>query len=118
MSMQDRLHEIETLLGDLQHSYPSETRAFLNFMQKAESGPALDMRTKELINVALSVAGQCQWCIALHVRHALDAGATRDQFMSAGFMAVLMHGGPALMYLTPLTEALNELSSSPAARAA
>ena len=31
---------------------------------------------------------------------------------------VLMHGGPALMYLTPLTEALNELSSSPAARAA
>lgn len=25
-----------------------------------ESGPALDLRTKELINVALSVASQCQ----------------------------------------------------------
>ena len=110
MSMQDRLHEIETLLEGLQHRYPSETKAFLNFMQKAESGPALDMRTKELINIALSVAGQCQWCIALHVRNALDAGATRDQVMSAGFMAVIMHGGPALMYLTPLTEALDEFS--------
>jgi AhpD family alkylhydroperoxidase len=79
-------------------------------MQKAEGGPALDMRTKELINVALAIVAQCQWCIALHVRHALDAGASRDEIMSAGFMAVLMHGGPALMYLTPLTQALDEFT--------
>ena len=92
----------------MQRNYPSEIKAFLNFLQKAESGPALDMRTKELINVALSVAGQCEWCIALHVKHAITAGASRDQVMSAGFMAVIMHGGPALMYLNPLVEALDE----------
>jgi len=27
--------------------------------------------------------------------------------MSAGFLAVLMHGGPALMYLVRLTEAVD-----------
>lgn len=113
MSMTEKLGEIETLLNGLQKDYPSETKAFLNFMQKAEAGPALDMRTKELINVALAIGAQCQWCIALHVRHALDAGATRDEIMSAGFMAVLMHGGPALMYLTPLTQALNEFAPQP-----
>jgi hypothetical protein len=32
------------------------------------------------------------------------------QIMSAGFMAVIMHGGPALMYLSPLMEALDELT--------
>ena len=110
MSMQDRLNEVQKLLEGLQRDYPVEIKAFLNFMQKAEAGPALDMRTKELINVALSVAGQCEWCIALHVKHALGAGAKREEIMSAGFMAVLMHGGPALMYLTPLNNALSEFA--------
>lgn len=110
MSMTERLKEVETLLGSLQRDYPSEIKAFLNFMQKAESGPALDMRIKELINVTLSVAGQCEWCIALHVKHAITAGASRDEVMSAGFMAVIMHGGPALMYLSPLIRALDEFT--------
>ena len=108
MRMQDKLDEINALMGRLQKDYPSETKAFLNFMNKAEGGPALDRRTKELINVALAVAAQCEWCIALHVRHAAEAGATKDEIMSAGFMAVLMHGGPALMYLTPLSRAVDE----------
>jgi AhpD family alkylhydroperoxidase len=110
MSMKSKLEEAQSLLTDLQQEYPSETKAFLNFMEKAESGPALDMRVKELINIALAVASQCQWCIAIHVRHAFDAGATRDEIMSAGFMAVLMHGGPALMYLIPLTQAVDEFA--------
>ncbi len=108
MHMQDKLDEINALMSRLQKDYPSETKAFLNFMNKAEGGPALDRRTKELINVALAVAAQCEWCIALHVRHSAEAGATKDEIMSAGFMAVLMHGGPALMYLTPLTRAVDE----------
>jgi alkylhydroperoxidase/carboxymuconolactone decarboxylase family protein YurZ len=42
------------------------------------------------------------------IKVALEAGASRDEVMSAGFMAVLMHGGPALMYLTPIRQALDE----------
>lgn len=110
MSMTEKLDQVETLLETLKRDYPTETDAFLNFTQKAEGGPALDVRIKELINVALSVAGQCEWCIAFHVKHALEAGATRDEIMCAGFMAVIMHGGPALMYLTLLTDALNEMA--------
>ncbi|APZ42448.1 carboxymuconolactone decarboxylase family protein [Acidihalobacter ferrooxydans] len=111
MSMQTKLDEINALMGELQKDYPSEIKAFLQFMNQAEDSPALDTSTKELINVALSVAAQCEWCIAVHVRHAVEAGATRDEIMSAGFMAVIMHGGPALMYLTPLTRAVNEFAT-------
>lgn len=110
MSMKEKMNEIKQLTADLQKAYPSETNSFLNFMQKAEGGPVLDMRIKELINVALAVAAQCEWCIALHVNHALHAGATRDEIMSAGFMAVVMHGGPAMMYLIPLRQALDEFA--------
>ena len=91
MITHQKLEEITSLMTYLNKDYPTETRAFSNFMQKAEGGPALDKRMKDLINVAL------------------EAGASRDEVMSAGFMAVLMHDGPALMYLTPIRQALDEL---------
>lgn len=106
--MKEKLHEIAELTKRLQQKYPVETRAFLGFLQKAEAGKALDIHTKELINVGLAVAAQCEWCIAFHVDQAVSAGATRDEVVEAGFMAVVMHGGPAYMYMTPLLEALDE----------
>jgi len=105
----DKLNEISSLIGKLQADYPSETDALLRFMNKAEGGKALTIREKELINVGLAVAAQCEWCIAIHVQHAIEAGAARDEVVEAGFMAVVMHGGPALMYLIPLLEAVDEL---------
>jgi AhpD family alkylhydroperoxidase len=110
MLMTDKLTEVDALMRSLRQEYPQEIAAFLNFMQKAEAGPALDLRVKELINVALSVAAQCEWCIALHVKHAVTAGARREEIVSAGFMAVIMHGGPALMYLNPLLQAVEEFA--------
>ena len=108
-----RLNEVHKLVGALGKEFPTETGAFLNFLQKAtDGGGALDVRTKELINVGLSVAAQCEWCIAFHVKNAVETGATRAQIMSAGFMAVVMHGGPALIYLTPLLRATEEFKAA------
>ncbi len=88
--------------------YPGETQSFLNFLHKTESGVAIDYRQKELINVALAVAAQCDRCIAAHVKSAVNNGASRDEIVESGFMAVIMHGGPAYMYMTSLFEALDE----------
>lgn len=106
--MQEKLNEVMALTKTLRRDYPTETNAFLGFLNKAESGKALGIREKELINVALAVAAQCEWCIAFHVEQAVGSGATRDEIMEAGFMAVIMHGGPAYMYLTPLLAALDD----------
>ena len=106
--MRERLHEVESLLSTLGKSHPNEVQAFMNFMGKAEAGPALSGKQKELVNVALSVAAQCEWCIAFHVKQAAHAGAKRDELIEAGFLAVLMHGGPAMMYMTPLLKAIDE----------
>ncbi len=108
--MQDKLKEVAELTQRLERDYPTETRAFLGFLQKAEAGRAIDLRMKELINVALAVAAQCEWCIAFHVEQAVAAGAGRDEIVEAGFMAVIMHGGPAYMYMTPLLEAVDEFA--------
>jgi len=107
-NIRNKLDQVAVLTRRLRKDYPTETQAFLGFLQKAEEGKALDLRIKELINVALAVAAQCEWCIAFHVEQAVKAGASRDEMIEAGFMAVVMHGGPAYMYLTPLFEAVDE----------
>jgi len=110
----DKLHEIAEVTRRLRRDYPEATGSFLTFLETAEAGKALDLRQKELINVALSVAGQCEWCIAFHVKNAIAQGAGRDELVEAGFMAVIMHGGPAYMYMVALFEAIDELLSAEA----
>ncbi len=106
--MNDRIQQVSGLIQRLQQKYPTEIEAFLTFSGKTEATGALSAQAKSLINVALAVAAQCEWCIALHVQAAIHAGATQDEIIEAGFMAVMMHGGPALMYLTPLLQSLDE----------
>ncbi len=113
--MRQRLEEVKALTRRLEQSFPVETGGFLSFLKRAEAGKALDIRQKELINVALAVAAQCEWCIAFHVEQAVAAGATREEVVEAGFMAIIMHGGPAYMYMTPLLEALDEFAPQGAA---
>jgi AhpD family alkylhydroperoxidase len=108
--MAGKLEEFHSLLGALEKEYPEEIKGFLSFMKKAESGPALSAKQKEIISVALAVAAQCEWCIAFHVSAAVSQGATRGEIVEAGFVAVVMHGGPALTYLKPLVDAADEFA--------
>ncbi len=109
--MKEKLQEIKELIGKLQKDAPEEISAFLNFLQKAEKDSAISAKNKELINVALAVAAQCEWCITFHTQNAIKLGATKNELIEAGMQAVLMHGGPALMYMIPLLKAIEEFSN-------
>ena len=106
-----KLEEIKKLIGELQKEAPEQIGAFHQFMETVEKPGAMDTKSKELVNVGLAVAAQCEWCIALHVKGALDAGASRAEIVDAAMQAVLMHGGPALMYMTPVMNALDEFNA-------
>jgi AhpD family alkylhydroperoxidase len=107
-TMHERLHEVDQLVRRLEKEFPKETKGFLNFLKEAEGGAALLVKEKELINTALAVAAQCEWCIAFHVQNAVKAGASRRELVEAGFQAVVMHGGPAFMWMTPLLAAVDD----------
>jgi len=108
----DRTKEMAVLTNRLQSEYPKETAGFLAFLKEAESGVNLSSKNKELINVGLSVAAQCEWCIVFHVRNAANLGATKGELVEAGFQAVVMHGGPAFMWMTRLLQAVDEFVTS------
>ena len=106
--MKHKLEEVNEVIHDLQKELPEQMGTFQKFLTATEKPSVLDAKTKELINVALSICAQCQWCIVFHVKGAFARGATRAEIIDAASMAVLMHGGPALMYMIPLMEALKE----------
>ena len=100
--------EVEENLGKFSKNSPKQMQAFMDFMGAVEGKGALDEKQKELISVALSVTGHCKWCIAFHVKNALQKGATKEEILEAGWVAVLMGGGPALMYFQLVQKALEE----------
>jgi AhpD family alkylhydroperoxidase len=72
----------------------------------------LDRKHKELIAVAISVAVQCEGCIAYHVHDALQAGATRQEVVESLGVAIMMGGGPAVMYACEALAALDQFASA------
>lgn len=108
--MNKDLQEVKESLAKLGKEYPELMKAFSGFMGAAEKEGALSHKTKELISVALSIVAHCKWCIAFHVKNALDSGATKEEIMETCFVAALMGGGPALMYTQLAVKAIEDFS--------
>ncbi len=69
---------------------------------------ALPTQTKELIALGIAVASRCQGCIAFHVHDARKAGASREQIVETLGVALLMGGGPAMVYASEALQALDD----------
>jgi len=108
---EEKLSEIKELIKKLQNDLPEQIGAFNKFMMATEKSAVIDSKHRELINVALAISAQCEWCIALHVKGALGAGASKEEILEAAMQAVLMHGGPALMYMIPVEKAIEEFTN-------
>jgi AhpD family alkylhydroperoxidase len=92
----------------LKIAQPDTLKGFNLMHAQAMQDGALDPKTKELIAVALSVGSRCDPCIAFHVPAALRLGATREEVMEVLAVAVMMGGGPSLMYAAHVIEAMDE----------
>jgi AhpD family alkylhydroperoxidase len=112
MTMRETLGEVETWIERMGKEYPKLAGPFMVWLRRVGERRALDAKTKELISVALSVATQCRWCIALHTKNALEAGSTKDEIMEACFVACLFRGGPACMYSRLAMKTIEEYQNS------
>nr|MDO8118734.1 carboxymuconolactone decarboxylase family protein [Candidatus Sigynarchaeota archaeon] len=108
--MRDRLTEIKRVLQGVGKVAPDFTDAFMKFKENTEKDGALPKKVKKLIVVSLSVAQRCEWCIALNVKDALEAGATPQEIMEACFVAALMGGAPSLMFSQNVMKAIEEFA--------
>ncbi len=95
-------------LQTLGKSYPNAMKGFQEFMGNIKKDGALSRKVKELIGIALSIAKQCKFCVAWHVKYALEAGATREEIIEASMVAGTLGGGPALMFTNYVLKALDD----------
>lgn len=110
ISYPERLQRFERNADGLSSAQPSLMDAFWGLHRTAVAAGALDTKTKELIALAISVASQCDDCIAHHTYDALEAGATKEEIADALGVAVLMGGGTSVVYATHAIEALGQFA--------
>jgi AhpD family alkylhydroperoxidase len=92
------LDDLAPIARELRTAIPDVYAGFRQMGAAALAAGALDVKTKELIALALSVQHQCDGCIASHARGSARAGATKQEAAEAIGVSYLMNGGPATVY--------------------
>lgn len=101
----------QTDVAAMKEQTPDIARGFGGLFQAVMKEGALSVREKELIALALGLAGRCGPCINLHVEKCVKAGATREQVLEAAGVAVMMQGGPAFTYVPEVIHALDHVET-------
>lgn len=105
---------MQGLIAKLRKQAPGAMAGFAQLHEGAMKEAALTTKQKELIALGIGVATRCDGCIAFHTHEALANGATHDEIVEAIGVAVMMGGGPGLMYSAHAIEALEQFESGSA----
>ena len=68
-------------LRNLRGGAPQVMKGFSAIAQAALTPGVLDVKTKELIALAISVAVRCDDCVAFHAKAAVEQGASREEML-------------------------------------
>lgn len=112
LSFPRQLNQMQTKMKTLAQVQPDIMQAFSKLHSAGTSSGALDAKTKELIALAIAVNARCDGCIAFHTHDALKAGASPEEISDALGVAILMGGGPSVVYATHVLQAMDEFSAT------
>lgn len=94
-------------MGQLSEDCPELQAAFIKMDQTAYVDGELDRKVKELIGLGIALYARCEYCMNIHVKQALEEGATREEILEAATVAVAFGGSPSYAYLaTTVMQAL------------
>ncbi|MBF0530003.1 MAG: carboxymuconolactone decarboxylase family protein [Deltaproteobacteria bacterium] len=101
----------------LEKEAPNLYNGFSELMKHYYKPGVLELKYKELMTVALSVAIRCEPCLAFHVNAAIAAGAIREEIIEAAAIGIEFGGGPAFAFVRDnlldfIDEILEDQSSS------
>ena len=80
--------------------------------REALADRALSRKSKELICLGIAISARSEDCIMYHVHDAVCAGATREEILETIEVAILMGGGPAVVYGTKALHALEQFQAA------
>jgi len=92
-------------LTTLQETNENAVNGFMGLLGAAYEPNAMDLKSKELISVAIACYSRCEYCIVYHSYKAFEAGATKEEINEAAMVAVAFGGGPSMAYSVTLLKA-------------
>ena len=100
--------QITSNLAPLRASVPQVMKSFTEMGKAAIADGALDVKTKELIALAIGIATRCDGCIGFHTKALARLGATKAEVHETLGVAVYMGGGTSAMYAANAVAAFDE----------
>lgn len=111
-NVRDILNEFVGGLNNLAETNGEMVGAFMGLLGAAYTPNTVDVKTKELISVAIGCYNRCEYCIVYHTYKAFEAGATKEEIIEAAMVAVAFGGGPSIAYsVTLLQDCIQEFES-------
>lgn len=107
-SYADITSNINRGIAELRKVVPDAMAGFSALARGALKTGTLSDVEKELIALALGVAGHCDGCIGFHAKALARLQANRESVIEALGVAVYMGGGPSLMYAAEAVQAYDE----------
>lgn len=101
--------EVYRFLETLAKENPDVVKGFATMHEATAHNGALDAKQKELIALGISITIRCEGCIACHVQDAIKAGATQAEIVETIGVAIVMGGGPSVVYGEKAYHALKEM---------
>lgn len=103
-----KYQELTEKMKELGMQLPDTMNAFSELHRASISEGALSSKTKELIALGIAITVRCDGCIAYHVHDSIKAGASTGEIMETIGVAILMGGGPSVVYGCEAMEALEQ----------
>jgi AhpD family alkylhydroperoxidase len=96
------MYDMENLgaLKRMDNAAASGMQAFWAFDKAVFAPGALDVKTKQIMALAVALTTQCPYCIALHTKEARKAGATDAELAETALVAAAMRAGAAITHGT------------------
>jgi AhpD family alkylhydroperoxidase len=91
---------------------PKFVQAFQALNAALGSTGHLDLKTRELIALAVAVTTRCDGCIASHASAARQAGASEGELSEALATAIALNAGAAFVYSVRAMEAHQQFGES------
>ncbi len=96
----DNLKKIATC----KETAPDTMAGFLEFDKAAMAEGAISKKNKELIATAVALTIHCGYCLEVHRKAVVAAGASEEELAEVTFIAAALRAGAALTHGTHLVE--------------
>jgi AhpD family alkylhydroperoxidase len=111
--MGDRIDRFEKFRSDMNERIlgtgTTETKRFFALDSRVYEDGALPAKTKELLGLVASTVLRCNDCITYHVLQCAKQGVTREEFVEAFDVALVVGGSIAIPHIREAHAILKEL---------